>query len=86
MFFDVGEEFARGFGIFCPHDELNWARDHCAWENPRWREKMVNSQAKAREKGYDPRAWALLAHYGLLDEHAESPSHSDDRGDAPADA
>lgn len=52
-------------------DELNWARDQRAWKNPGWRTKMVDAQAKATEKGYDPRIWALLAHYRLLNEDAE---------------
>lgn len=52
-------------------DELIWARDSHAWDNPGWRVKMLEKQAKATAKGYDPRIWALLAHYGLLDDDAE---------------
>jgi len=62
-----------GVNMYAGHlcDELGWACDHRAWENPGWRTKMVEAQAKAIEKGYDPRLWRLLAHYGLLDENAE---------------
>ena len=53
----------------CAVTKWSERRDHCAWENPDWRTKMVNAQAK----GYDPRIWALLAYCGLLECTEEIP-------------
>ena len=58
-------------------DELIWARNNHAWKNTDWRAMMLDAQAKAIAKGYDPRIWQLLAHYRLLDDDAE-PLHPAD--------